>query len=224
MCFSADASLVSSAILVPAGLYCLYKSLQTNKTNWVFALLPLVFGIQQAIEGGVWWSLETDNTEYLRFFALSFLFFSHFFWLVWVPYSCYSTESQHARKKLFLFITGVGAIFGASMFPQFLLHPEWLDVSIINHSIVYKTTLIYDRYLPRDFIAGVYMLIIMAPLALSSDHYHRRLGALVLFSVMITIAFFDYAFISVWCYFAAVISLYIYYIIIVKERPAACFP
>lgn len=222
MCFSAGASFTTAVILVPAGLYCLQKASRINASNWVFALLPLVFGLQQGLEGGVWWGLDNHQTEVSQLSALGFLFFSHLFWPIWVPLSSYLTETIDSRKRLFLLMTIAGILFGASMYLPFLFNADWLSVSIVNHSIVYESTLIYDDYLPRLAVTAVYMLFVIMPLLLSSDYYHRNLGALVLLSTIITVAFFDFAFISVWCYFAAVISLYIYYITVIITKPVTC--
>ena len=222
MCFSAGVSFISAVILLPAGLFCLKKTVHMNKPYWTFALLPIAFAIQQAFEGGVWWALETNNTEILRLSALGFLFFSHLFWLVWVPISCYFTESIKKRRTLFLLMAGMGAVCGASMFFPFLLYENWLTVSVVSHSIIYQTTLIYDDYLPQAVGIAVYMMILIFPLILSSDRYHRILGKLILVSMIVSLTFFNFAFISVWCYFAAVISLYIYYIIIIKAEAAGC--
>lgn len=212
MCFSTTASFSSAAILVTGGLFCLKQTTPFNKSYWMFALLPLMFGIQQAIEGSVWWALGTDNSRNLRLSALGFLFFSHFIWLVWVPFSCHLTEPVHRRKILFLLTSGVGAVFGATMFIPLLLYSDWLTVLIANHSIVYQTTLIYDDYLSRPVVTAGYMLVVLVPLMLSSDRHYRIFGALVLLSAILTIVFFYFAFISVWCYFAALVSLYIYYV------------
>ena len=212
MCFSTMASFSSSAILVTGGLFCLKKATQFNKPYWAFSILPLMFGIQQATEGVVWWALGANDAENLRLSALGFLFFSHFIWLVWIPFSCYLTEPSHKRKMLFLLMSGTGVFFGASIFTPFLLYSDWLIVSAVNHSISYQTTLIYDEYLPRIVVTTGYMLIVLVPLMLSSDRHHRILGILVFLSAILAMAFFNFAFISVWCYFAAVISLYICYI------------
>lgn len=103
-----------------------------------------------------------------------------------------------------------GVLFGASMYLPFLFNAHWLNVSIVNHSIVYESTLIYDDYLPRVAVTAVYMLFVIVPLLLSSNLYHRNLGSLMLLSTIVTVLFFDFAFISVWCYFAAaIISVYL---------------
>jgi len=216
MCFSAVASFTSSVILVTAGIVCLSKTLSKNKSHWVFSLFPLAFGIQQAFEGGVWLTSGGGDNEWLRMFALGFLFFSHFFWPLWVPYSCYLAESAQRTKRLFKSLTVLGAGFGLTLYLPFIFNPSWLSVSIVNHSVIYDTTLVSDAYLPREIVTSAYVLLVIAPLLLSVDRYYRILGVFVLLSMVFTLIFFNLAFISVWCYFAAIISMYVYYIAVFR--------
>ena len=219
MCYSAGVSFTSAVILLPAGLLCLKNAVRLNMSYWPFALLPFAFGLQQAFEGGVWWSIENNNAEILRLSALGFVFFSHFFWLAWIPFSCYFTETIQTRRTLFLLIASVGAVSGASMFLPFLLHSNWLTVSVAHHSIIYQTTFIYDNYLPQFIGMAIYILFIMLPLMLSSNQHVRILGILIFISMIVSLTFYSFAFTSIWCYFAAVISLYIYYIMTIKLKP-----
>ena len=81
MCFSATASFTASALLVPIGVYCVKQSTHVQKPYWIIAALPLIFGIQQAFEGSVWITIESGDPSATRLSALSFMFFSHLFWL-----------------------------------------------------------------------------------------------------------------------------------------------
>ena len=71
-CFSATASFIRAALLVPAGVYCVKKAARLPKPYWVIAVLPLLFGVQQVFEGGmvhwgqacmVHWGLPSDFTR-----------------------------------------------------------------------------------------------------------------------------------------------------------------
>jgi len=220
MCFSAGVSFTSAAVLVPMGLLCFNKTVRTSDPHWVFTLLPLMFGIQQAFEGGVWQSLDTGNADILRLAALCFLFFSHFFWLAWIPFCCYLTETSHTKKRGLLFTSVAGALLGVTLFVPFLLHPSWLTVSILNHSVVYHTTLIYDEFISRNTLTAVYTMVVIIPLLLSDNSFHKRLGGLILFSMAASLTLYSYAFISVWCFFSAIISFYICYVILIGTKPA----
>ncbi|MDH5611618.1 MAG: hypothetical protein OEY66_04065 [Gammaproteobacteria bacterium] len=216
MCFSAGVSFTSAAILIPAGLVSLNRAKHLKNTYWAFALIPIAFGMQQIFEGLVWKSFEANDAELLRQSALSFLFFSHFFWLVWIPVTCYFVENSEKRKTLFLLMIAVGTAFGVILFMPLLINPSWLTVSVVNHSIHYSTILIYDDHVSRDVGTIAYMFV-MLPLMLSSDRYHRILGLLIFISMVVSQVFFNFAFVSVWCYFAAIISLYIYVVVIQSE-------
>ncbi len=224
MCYSTTVSFSSAVVLAVGGVICLRKAESLTQLNGVFPLLPLLFGIQQAIEGVVWWALGANDPEVLRTSALGFLFFSHVIWPICIPFSCYLTEPRHQQKSLFLLLTILGTVFGLTTFTPLLLHADWLVVSVIHHSIVYQTSLIYDAALPRSVVSIVYMMIILVPLLLSSRYTYRFLGLLVLLAGMLTVAMFKLAFISVWCYFAAVISLYIYYIVVIQPEPETATP
>ncbi len=213
MCFSATASFAAAAMLVPAGLYCLKKSNDIDQRYWVLAMLPLLFGLQQLLEGGVWVALTAGDAAAARGFTFGFLFFSHFVWLGWIPYSSYLTEARAGRKRLFLATAWAGVLMGTYMYVPLFFMPAWVDVSIVRQAIDYDLVFALDRYLSQPLQTVFYGLIILLPLLLSSDLYHRVLGGMVLVAALVTLTLFDWVFISVWCYFAAIISLYIFFMV-----------
>lgn len=212
MCFSATASFASAAALVSVGAYCVTIARKLPKYYLAIAVIPLLFGVQQFIEGMVWQQLELIDP--LRTAALGYLFFSHFFWLLWIPLICYLFETDTARKDLFFVLLLLGSLFGLSMLVPLLLNPDWLVVVQIRHSISYETVLIYDNYIPRGMVRAVYALVVMPPLLLSSDVSLRKLGYMVAISVLVAVVFYSYAFISVWCFFAALLSVYFAFIVL----------
>lgn len=219
MCFSATASFTSAAILMPAGLYCLKRADKVDKSYWAFAMLPFLFGLQQLVEGGVWLSINAGKEEVTHVLALGFLFFSHFLWLSWIPYTAYLTESSPRLRQSFLLIAMFGLLFGAVMFVPMLFNTELLTVSVVRHSIDYKLRIISDGYVSQQFITGVYMMVIFVPLLLSSDRFHRVFGVLVTLSSVVTWIFFDWVYLSVWCFFASLVTLYIFFMIL-RIEPA----
>jgi len=201
------------------GFVCLKKTSHSSNAHRILALLPILFGIQQALEGMLWLSLDGGDLAHAQLSGLGYSFFSHFFWLVWIPLSGYYAESKKGRRQVLLLITGVGIIFGLTLYIPFLFYPDWLLVSILHHSILYETTLIYDDYLSREYVTALYLLIVVLPLMISTDHYYKILAVLIIFSMAVAIVFFSFAFISVWCFFAAAISLYVYFIADTKGSP-----
>jgi hypothetical protein len=154
----------------------------------------------------------------VRLPALGFMLFSHVFWLFWIPFACYALETDALRKKLFYGLIFVGAALGLSMYIPLWLYPDWLRVLVTEHSIDYKTTLIYDAYVPRIALRVFYAVIVLTPLLLASDRTIKIFGLIIAVSVAFSSIYYGYAFISVWCYFAAVLSLYILFIVLRKTK------
>jgi hypothetical protein len=91
MCFSATASFVAGALLLPSGAATLaiaWKKGQRQKLP--LAAAPLLFGLQQTLEGMVWLGIQTQPPLATTghpvgpvVAALAYLFFAYVFWPVW---------------------------------------------------------------------------------------------------------------------------------------------
>ena len=225
MCFSATASFNTAVVLIPVGVYCIKKAVGLKSPYWTFAILPLIFGIQQIFEGLVWLEFDPGGEGATRLPALGFMFFSHVFWLFWIPFACYAVENSAIKKKVFIIMAFIGAAHGLIMYIPLWFHEDWLIVELVRQSIEYKASLFYDEYIPRVVVRVFYGLIVVTPLILASDRYIKIFGVIITISVVIATVFFGYAFISVWCYFAAILSLYILFMIrqqsykIIGDRP-----
>ena len=213
MCFSTTASLTTAAILIPSGLYCINSAKQLDKSYWAIAMLPFIFGLQQLLEGGVWFSLENGNTSDAHILSLGFVLFSHLFWLGWVGFSSYLVESSESYKFIFKWFAITGILFGASMYLPLLIYPHWLTTTIINYSIYYNFNFIFDPYISKTMLALIYSGFVILPLFLSSNRYLNILGIMIFVSGLFSWEVYNSVFVSVWCYFAAIISLYIFYVI-----------
>ena len=69
----------------------------------------------------------------------------------------------------------------------------------------------------QEAVRGVYMLMGGLPLLLCSDHRARNFGILLGVAAVITRLVYAHAFASVWCFFAAVLAVYL---CIALRRPA----
>lgn len=213
MCFSATASFAASAVLLPLGAYSLKQSRQFKKPYWVFAIYPLAFGIQQAAEGWLWLLLEDPIQPATRLPALIFMFFSHLFWLFWVPLSSAMVEDHRFKRRLFFAIAALGGLYGLSMYIPAVLYSDWLTLRLHQHSIVYDVRLFYDQEVPRLAVRALYAILVLLPLLATSHREVRSFGWLILASVIVASIYFVETFVSVWCYFAAIISAYIFYML-----------
>ena len=209
MCFSAEASFAAAAVLVPAGAYCVRVAARVRSAYLPLAAIPLFFAAQQFCEGLVWVGLARGDDSLVRASALAFLAFALAFWPFWVPFSVVFVERRKAVRRCLAGAALLGLALGCGLFvPLALRADEWLSVYVEHHSVRYN-----PGGLPAFSLAGHtwwdagYGALVFVPLlAASSD---RRFAAF--FLVMATAAglsllAFRHAFVSVWCFFAAVLS------------------
>jgi hypothetical protein len=220
MCFSATSSFATALVLVPVGAYCVRKAASLEKAYWLFALIPLMFGMQQLFEGVVWLGLTADDSVTTLTAGRGFLFFSHLFWLVWIPLSCYAVEDNARKRSLYFLLAILGAVHGLLMYVPLLLNEDWLNVRVSDFSIKYKLILFHEEFLPLKVRNLIYGVVTLVPLLSASDRYIRVFGTMIVFSLIITSLLFDHAFVSVWCFFAAVLSFYILFMISQKIKIA----
>ena len=213
MCFSATASFTASIVLIPVGIYCIRESLSIQKTYLTFALWPLFFGIQQAVEGFVWLGIENNDLNLINIAALGFLFFSHFFWLIWTPFSSFYLETNKKIRVGLMILTLIGFCYGLLLYFPLVYRENLLNVKLVSGSINYCTTFIFNDLVPKHFTILLYITIILGSLFLSSNRKINFLGIQIFMAAIATQVAFSYAFSSVWCFFAAGLSMYLAYII-----------
>lgn len=144
--------------------------------------------------------------------------FSHLFWPAWVPVSAWLVEPEARRRRYQLLLAAVGGALGLSMVVPILLFEDWLAVEVAMGSLDYRTTLIHDAYVSREVLRAVYAVAVLGALGLSSHRPLRRFGLLVAVSLLAAEIFFPFAFISVWCFFAALLSAGLVLLLVV-DRP-----
>jgi hypothetical protein len=217
MCFSASASFVISAALMAGGIAAVKRSQHLSQLP--FALIPLIFALQQFSEGLVWLSLT--QPEYAHWQAFS----SHFFlvvaqvvWPVWVPFSMWLIEKERRAKKAMklLILTGflVSSYLGYCMF----VYPV-TSVIAFGH-IRYDLAFPFDLSIPGSIL---YFIATVIPAFVSSVKKMSLFGFAILGSFVISRIFFSGNVISVWCFFAAGLSIMVLYIIATSFKGVEAF-
>jgi len=225
MCFSATASFTLSSVLLPIGGWCLHKAWKGDRRFLPLAAFPLAFGIQQAIEGFVWLGLGAHNPTLTCQAASGFVFFSHGFWLFWTPFMASMLETRPRVRWLWRAMAFIGLTYGAYFLVPLALHPNWLTVAIQNQTLAYNLQLLIPHPFLEQLGLVVYTVMILAPLLLVSHSAVQKMGWLVLGSLLTTTYLFPHGLISIWCFFAAVSSVYVGYLFSqVVEGPLAAPP
>ena len=208
MCFSATASFLasSSLALISSKTITLVK----RKSAYPLAHIPTLFAIQQAFEGFVWLSFSQNSFFIMLqpFAGYAYLFFALIFWPLWIPLSCYLLEKK-PKKIMWLFLFSLPAVALASFLITAL--PCGMTVSIACFNIVYKFTS-WENNLSYYVYSASYLLATTLPLLLSSHRFMWLLGTTLAIFYAISYYYYYHAFLSVWCFFAALLSMQIYFI------------
>jgi hypothetical protein len=204
MCFSASASFGAGALLT--GIYVASIRKVTSPSQTYFASIPLIFGVQQITEGFVWLSLTGNASPNLEQVATYlFLFIAQIVWPLWVPYSILKLQPKEQRRRSEYVLVAMGAI--VSLYNSYCLLNYTVKAEIMEHHISYKQD--YPTAL-LPYIGFLYIAATIFPPFLSRASGMWMLGTSVLISYLITTLFYVHATVSVWCFFASIISAAIY--------------
>ena len=224
MCFSAEVSFGSAAVLISAGAWCLRSATRRALWIWPFALVPCLFGVQQASEGLVWVGLHRQAAGLVQVSAGVYLFFALAFWPTWFSVAATLIESHPVRRRFL-------AVWAASstgwFFVIFLpLVGEFGPPTVreVHHSIRYEYADTGGRWQePLELWVQRLLYILTAGVPLVTTSARKLLliplGSSLL-SAVVAACLFDHAFTSVWCLWSAVASAgLVYAVAIAPEKP-----
>ncbi|TAL61526.1 MAG: hypothetical protein EPN85_04600 [Bacteroidetes bacterium] len=206
MCFSAGASFGAAAALAVIGIISVRKIQEPKQL--IFASIPLLFSIQQCAEGFVWLSLT--NPAYAGFeknATLIFLVFAQIVWPFQVPLALFLLEKPVGRKKILLFLSCMG--LAVALFRIYWLSSYAAQATVIVHHISYSVEYIN---VITNYGVVFYFFATVFPSFFSSIKGMWYMGFAVLSSFIFALVFFPESLASVWCFFAAIISAAIFYI------------
>jgi hypothetical protein len=207
MCFSAEASFAGGVIISAIGVATIRKV--HNPSQIIFASIPLFFGIQQIAEGLLWVTLPLTRYEGFRdFSAYTFLIMAQVIWPVMIPLSVLLMEESEKKKKFLKGLLSVGVVL--SVYYGFCL------LTFNVNPIIKGFHIQYDNGFPESLSIPAFIFYLTAtitPLFISSIKRTHMMGILMTLSCLITAIFFTQFLTSVWCFFAALISGVVYWIL-----------
>ncbi|OYY66085.1 MAG: hypothetical protein B7Y51_02040 [Burkholderiales bacterium 28-67-8] len=197
MCFSAQASFSVGTLLL--GIGALSWRAAHGRGERAFAAIPALFALQQFIEGLLWLSVSHDAPQLGVAMTYAFSFFSHLFWPVYVPLAVLLIEPRRPRQQ---------AVFGCALLG--LAVSSWLLLSMSEYGVVAQVHSQHIEYVSSADLGPLTMLSYLVSTSISplisSHRTVRAFGALALLSFFAAYLVYSVWFISVWCYFAALLS------------------
>jgi len=212
MCFSPEASFAGGIIISTIGVATVTKVHKPSQL--IFASIPLFFGIQQFAEGSLWLTLPHPEYVHLqKIFTYIFLVMAEVLWPMIIPLSVLFMEKKENKKRLLRILLGLGIVL--SSYYAFCLWFFKVNPQIMDYHIKYFS----DFPKPIALVAFiVYLIVTITPLFVSSVKKTHLLGVLMFLSCVVTAIFFTQYLTSVWCFFAAIISGVIFWILRDSKR------
>lgn len=203
MCFSATASFTSSALVGVIGIATLARS--RHPREWLFASIPLLFGLHQFAEGAVWLGLTGDGLlGAIKPWGFAYMLYAQGLLTLLIPLSVWLIEPDRRRRRMVLPFLVLGAALTLYMLWALVTFPT--EIYVGDHSVVYR-----NPGSSHLWIAVLYVIATCGALFFSGYRYIMALGVVNLAGVMLTLWFKQYAFTSVWCAYAAIVSVLIYF-------------
>ena len=208
MCFCASASFGAGIVLSVIGVATIKKT--HHPSQLLFASIPLIFAVQQIAEGILWLTLPNpDNYILQKVTTYIFLFFAEILWPIWVPIAILLLEKKSTRKNAQKVLVGAGLLVG--FYLAFCLISFNAEAKIIGHHISYQRD--YPPSL-KYYGFALYGLATIASSFFSHIKWMKIFGVVMLISYIVSAIFYTQYILSVWCFFASIISISIYAIIV----------
>jgi hypothetical protein len=203
MCFSPTASFVAAGVIASIGVATL-RHVREPRTL-LFAAVPLLFAVHQFTEGLVWLGLDgTIGPVALHRAAFLFTFYAQGLLPGLMPAAVALMEPPGRRRTAIVGLTAIGLLVCAWDLYGLFLFPSRTFIG--HHAIAYRNPL------TGNFgISLLYILATCGALLLSSHRVVRWYGALNVVGLTAVEIVREYAFASIWCFYAASLSIMIYW-------------
>ncbi|ABM42831.1 conserved hypothetical protein [Acidovorax sp. JS42] len=139
MCFSAPASFTAAAVLLGTGIVTVRRVRAWREVP--YAAIPLLFGIQQLLEGMLWLTFP-DRAPLLKVVLTHlYSFFSHVLWPIYVPLAALALETVPWRRRVLAGIALAGALVGVYLLVMLVRLP--ITARVVGQHIFYDSPHFY---------------------------------------------------------------------------------
>jgi len=218
MCFSAEASFGASTVLCVTGVVAMTKAKTTAQR--LFAVIPFLFAVQQFAEGMLWLSLKDPGLEaWQYFFTYTFLVFAMMIWPVWIPLTAWLLEKDARRKKTIAILLIIGSVVFAGI--AYVLWMYRVQVVPAHHHLHYEFNFPTKSRTGIVIFSLLYFIATIASPIVSGIKRMKWLGISFAASYLFAVIFYGGFVVSVWCFFAALLSIVVIWILSGLSKQAA---
>lgn len=203
MCFSAAADFTSSVVLGAAGVATLREV--KDRRELLLAAMPGLFAIHEFIEGFVWLGLDGTLSQQVAHNAgAAFVLYAQGILPFLLPLSVFLIEPTKRQRRRMLAFVILGGLLSLYLAWGLIAYP--LTISDQSHSVVYVNVITNTT-----LVAMLYVTATCGALFFSGFGPLVELGWLNLGGLLVVMLVKRYAFTSVWCAYAALVSVIIYF-------------
>jgi hypothetical protein len=203
VCFSATANFAGSAVLGVIGVATLTEV--KHRRELLFAAMPCLFALHQFIEGFVWLGVDGYLPPIVIHDAgAAYVLYAQGLLPFLLPLSVFLIEPTRDRRRRMLGFSILGALLTLYILWGLIAYP--LKVSGRPHGIVY-----FNQVSTTTLIAMLYVTATCGALFFSGFRLLIVLGWLNFVGLLVVMVVRRYEFTSLWCAYAAVVSILIYY-------------
>lgn len=197
MCFSAFASFSSGAALLLVGGASARRTRHARELP--YALIPLLFGVQQLLEGVLWLTLPQAQQCLNAPLTQAYSAFSQVIWPIYIPLAVYLLERAGWRRRA-IGLVALGGSFVGLYLLWYMVHVP-VVAQLGGGHIAY----VFPHF-HQPLATVLYLFAACVSPLLSSWPRVRLFGVLASLSLVTTAYFYAQWFISTWCFFAALLS------------------
>ena len=210
MCYSATANFVGGTLVAGVGVATLTHVQRPREL--ALGSLPLSFGTHQLLEGVVWLHLQGEVPADLgRVAGAAYLLYAQALLPLLAPVAVLLV-TDGARRRWLWGATILGGLL-ATYIGWTILGQGWI-VDIDGRTLDY-----HNDGLSGLWLAGSYVALTVGPFLISGQRFLVGFGVLNLVGLSVVLAVRAYAFTSIWCAYAAVVSIVLYAYFHRRSRP-----
>lgn len=203
MCFSASANFVGSAVLGAIGVATLTEV--KHRREFLFAAMPLLFALHQLIEGFVWLGFDHKLPPIVAHDAgAAFVLYAQGLLPFLLPLGVFLIEPTRDKRRRMLGFSILGGALGVYLLWGLIAYP--LQISAGDNGIVYL-----NRITTTTLVAVLYVIATCGALFFSGFRLLVLLAWLNLVGLLIVMVVRRLEFTSLWCAYAAVVSIVVYF-------------
>jgi hypothetical protein len=202
VCFAPEADALVGAVVVAIGVDALRHVREPKQIP--LAALPLLFGLHQLTEAFVWWGLQDHVPHSVeRTATWIYLLFAFAALPVLIAIAVAMVEPSRGRRRAIVAFGALGG--GVAIALTSAMFRGALSAEIEGRHIAYSV----DALGYGGQLTGLYVIATGGALLASSYHDLSILGALNLVAVPLLMALTVGGFVSLWCFWAAIVSVVI---------------